>query len=77
MLSLLYIVSYLGMGLPAVAGGVLVTKVNGLLPTTREYGTAVIVLAVVVLGGLLVHRPRQEALAVASSGVECVSNRAG
>jgi MFS family permease len=58
-LSLLYIVSYLGMGLPAVIGGVLVTEVNGLLPTTREYGTAVIVLAVLALGGLLVHRPER------------------
>ncbi|MGD0063907.1 MAG: MFS transporter [Streptosporangiaceae bacterium] len=72
-LSVLYIVSYLGMGLPAVVGGVLVTKVNGLLPTTREYGTAVIVLAVVALGGLLVHRPQQAAVAVASSGADRAS----
>ena len=70
-LSLLYIVSYLGLGLPAVIGGVLVTEVNGLLPTAREYGTAVIVLAVAALGGLLAHRPQQApALALAGRGEE-------
>lgn len=56
-LSVLYIVSYLGLGLPAVIAGVLVTEVNGLLATAQEYGTAVVVLAVVALGGLLLHRP--------------------
>ena len=44
-LSLLYIVSYLGLGVPAVVGGVLVTEVNGVLQTAREYGFAVILLA--------------------------------
>jgi len=69
-LSLLYIVSYLGLGLPAVIGGVLVTEVNGLLATAQEYGTAVIVLAVLALGGLIAHRPRQvPALALAGRGV--------
>ncbi len=58
-LSVLYIVSYLGLGLPAVIAGVLVTEVNGLLATAQEYGTAVVVLAVVALGGLLLHRPQQ------------------
>ncbi|HEY2263873.1 MAG TPA: MFS transporter, partial [Streptosporangiaceae bacterium] len=55
-LSLLYVVSYLGLGVPAVIAGVLVTEVNGLLDTAREYGVAVIVLAVLALGGLLLTR---------------------
>jgi MFS family permease len=55
-LSLLYIVSYLGLGLPAVIAGVLVTEVNGLLDTAREYGVAVIALAVLALAGLLFTR---------------------
>ena len=58
MLSLLYIVSYLGLGVPAVVGGVLVTEVNGLLETAREYGSAVILLALLALAGLLL-RPRR------------------
>ena len=57
MLSLLYLVSYLGLGVPAVIGGVLVTEVNGLLATVREYGSAVVVPAALALAGLLVHRP--------------------
>jgi predicted MFS family arabinose efflux permease len=56
-LSVLYVVVYLGLGVPAVIGGVLVTEVNGLLATAREYGTAVVVLAALALAGLLVHRP--------------------
>lgn len=55
-LSLLYIVSYLGLGVPAVIAGVLVTEVNGLLATAREYGVAVIVLAAAALAGLLLTR---------------------
>jgi predicted MFS family arabinose efflux permease len=56
-LSLLYVVVYLGLGVPAVIGGVLVTEVNGLLATAREYGAAVVVLAALALAGLVVHRP--------------------
>jgi MFS family permease len=56
-LSLLYIVSYLGLGVPAVVGGVLVTEVNSLLATAQEYGIAVIVLAAIALAGLLRQRP--------------------
>jgi predicted MFS family arabinose efflux permease len=60
-LSVLYIVSYLGLGVPAVIAGVLVTEVNSLLATAQEYGTAVVVLAIVALGGLLLHRPQKAA----------------
>jgi MFS family permease len=73
-LSLLYIVSYLGLGVPAVIGGVLVTKVNGLLETAREYGSAVILLAVLALAGLLLRRPGK-ALAATPVAVGCESSR--
>jgi MFS family permease len=61
-LSLLYVVSYLGMGVPAVIGGVLVVHGGGLLDTVREYGAAVIVLAVVALAGLLFGRRTPQAV---------------
>jgi len=54
LLSTVYIVCYLGMGLPAVAGGALVVH-GGLLPAAREYGVAVIVLAATAL--IAVARP--------------------
>jgi heme A synthase len=73
-LSLLYIVSYLGLGVPAVIGGVLVTEVNGLLETAREYGSAVILLAVLALAGLLLHRPGK-APAATPAVVGCESSR--
>jgi MFS family permease len=57
LLSTLYVVSYLAMGLPAVIGGVLVVHGGGLLPTTREYGLAVMALAALALLGLV--RPRR------------------
>jgi MFS family permease len=56
-LSLLYVVSYLGMAVPAVLAGVLVVHFGGLLATAREYGIAVIVLAGAALIGLLTSRP--------------------
>lgn len=63
-LSLLYVVVYLGLGVPAVIGGVLVTKVNGLPATAREYGSAVVILAALALAGLLAHRhPKPHAAA--------------
>jgi MFS family permease len=57
-LSLLYVVSYLGMGAPAVVAGFLVVHTGGLLDTAREYGLAVIVLATLALAGLLYPRRR-------------------
>jgi MFS family permease len=55
-LALLYVVSYLGLGLPAVVAGFLVVHAGGLTPTAREYGIALIVLAALAGGGLLRHR---------------------
>jgi MFS family permease len=50
-LSLLYTVSYLAMGLPAVVAGFLVVHGGGVLRTAQEYGLAVMVLAVLALIG--------------------------
>jgi MFS family permease len=58
LLSVVYVVSYLAMGAPAVIGGLLAVH-NGDVLTTREYGTAVIVLAVLAVLGLL-RRPADE-----------------
>ncbi|MFJ5287939.1 MFS transporter [Streptomyces sp. NPDC088348] len=51
-LSLLFVVSYLGMGVPAVIAGFLVVHAGGLTATAQEYGIAVIVLAAFALLGL-------------------------
>jgi hypothetical protein len=44
-LSVLFIASYLGLGIPAVAAGVAVVQGGGLVATSYEYGAAVILLA--------------------------------
>jgi predicted MFS family arabinose efflux permease len=59
-LSLLYVVCYLGFGVPAVIAGILVVDAGGLIQTAREYGAAVIVLAAIALIGLM-SRPQQAA----------------
>ena len=51
-LSLLYVISYLGMGVPAVAAGFGATDGLGLLGAARVYGIALIVLAGLALAGL-------------------------
>jgi Major Facilitator Superfamily len=51
-LSLLFVVSYLGMGVPAVAAGFGATDGLGLLGAARVYGIALIVLAGLALAGL-------------------------
>jgi MFS family permease len=57
LVSLLYVVSYLGLGVPAVAAGFGVVHGGGLIETTRYYGIALIGLAVLALFGLLKTRP--------------------
>jgi MFS family permease len=56
-LSAIYVVCYLALGLPAVAAGFLVVHL-GVLTTAREYGVVVMVLAAVALAD--VARPRRE-----------------
>lgn len=51
-LSLLYIVCYIGLGLPTVIAGFLVVYGGGLPRTAEEYSAAVILLALVALFGL-------------------------
>jgi MFS family permease len=51
-LSLVYVVCYLSMGLPAVVAGYLVVHGGGVLTATRDYGVAVLVLASLALLGL-------------------------
>jgi len=52
-LSLLYIVSYLGLGVPAVVAGFVIVHGGGLTGTALFYGGAVILLATLALPGLL------------------------
>jgi MFS family permease len=65
--SLLYVVSYLGLGVPAVLAGFGVVHV-GLIDTARYYGAAVIALAALALFGLLKTGPRCAAAPPAAPG---------
>jgi hypothetical protein len=56
-LSLLFTVSYLGMGAPAVAAGFLAVHGAGLTGAARDYGAALLVLAALALAAL--SRTRQ------------------
>jgi MFS family permease len=60
LLSTVYVISYLAMGLPAVIAGFLVVHGGGVLATAREYAVAVMVLVVTALAGLALSRPRAE-----------------
>jgi MFS family permease len=57
LVSLLYVVSYLGLGVPAVLAGFGVVHGGGLINTARYYGAAVIALAALALFGLAKARP--------------------
>jgi hypothetical protein len=57
--SLLYVVSYLGLGVPAVLAGFGVVHGGGLIATTRYYGAAVIALSALALVSLLKNRPAE------------------
>ena len=56
-LSILYVISYLAMGVPVVIGGLRVVHTHDVFETAREYGIAVIILAMVALAGTLLRRP--------------------
>jgi len=72
LVSLLYVVSYLGLGVPAVLAGFGVVHAGGLIDTTRYYGAAVIALAALALFGLLKTRPGRAAApaAVPAPGIQ-------
>ena len=58
-LSVVYVVSYLALGLPAVIAGFLLVHEGDLVSTTVQFGVAVMVLAALALLGVL--RPAREA----------------
>jgi MFS family permease len=60
-LSILYVLAYLAMGVPAVFGGLGVVHGGGLIATANEYGIAVIALAAFALIGTAMRAPRLEA----------------
>jgi hypothetical protein len=60
LISLLYVVSYLGLGVPAVLAGFGAVH-DGLINTARYYGASVIALAALALFGLLRNRPGRTA----------------
>jgi hypothetical protein len=76
-LSLLFVVAYLGMGVPSVIAGTLVVHGGGLVPTSEEYGAVVIALALLALAALLLRGGPQTApgVLVASGGSPAVEAR--
>ncbi len=60
-LSILYSVSYVAMGTPAVLAGILVVHGGGLVPTALEYAGAVMVLALAAGAGLVLSGGRRTA----------------
>jgi hypothetical protein len=52
-LSVLFTVSYLGLGIPAVLAGLAVVRGGGLVATSYEYGLAVIVLGLIATVNLV------------------------
>ncbi|MFF1963277.1 MFS transporter [Streptomyces sp. NPDC058232] len=63
-LSLLFVVSYLGMGVPSVIAGLLVVRGGGLITTSEEYGVVVIALTILALGALLLSGRQRRSTAV-------------
>jgi MFS family permease len=56
-ISIVFVISYVALGIPAVIAGFLVVDAGGLLDTAREYGVGVIALALVALWALVRSRP--------------------
>jgi MFS family permease len=59
-LSIIYLASYIALGLPGILAGVLIADGSTILTTSREYGATIILLAALATLGLIVqrHRPR-------------------
>lgn len=60
-LSIIYLASYLALGLPAILAGVLVAHGSSILSTSREYSATIMLLAALAMLGLIVqrHSPRR------------------
>jgi MFS family permease len=56
-LSIIYLASYLALGLPAILAGALVVH-GSILSTSREYGATIMLLAALAMLGLIVQRQR-------------------
>ncbi|MGW2035311.1 MFS transporter [Streptomyces sp. NPDC001811] len=56
LLSVMYLISYLGFGLPTIVAGVIVVYGGGVARAAYEYGTAVMLSAAVAFAGTLVRR---------------------
>jgi MFS family permease len=65
-LSIIYLASYLALGLPAILAGALVAHGNGILSTSREYGATIMLLAALAMLGRIVQRcsPRRRHAAI-------------
>ncbi len=74
-LSLMYVIAYLSMGVPVVFAGLRVVHGGGLFIAAREYGLAVIVLAAAALLGTLSRRPAAAVAAAAPIRVESAAAR--
>jgi hypothetical protein len=61
-LSVVFVMSYLAMGLPAVAAGFAISEGHSILATAYDFGGMVMVLATLALGGTL-HRGTQRSIA--------------
>jgi len=55
-LSVAFVVSYLAMGLPAIAAGYLLTRQGNVIATAREFGAMVMTLAVLAMYGAVRKR---------------------
>ena len=55
-LSVMFVVSYLAMGLPAIAAGFLVSRGSALLATAQNFGAMVALLSALALAGILSNR---------------------
>jgi MFS family permease len=62
-LSVLYVVAYLAMGVPAVFAGIRLAGGAGIFATAREYGLCVMLLAALALAGTRVRRSEEVAAA--------------
>jgi len=57
-LSVIFVVSYLAMGVPAVAAGYLVARTGNIFATAYEFGSVVMLLAVLALLGVVARRAK-------------------
>jgi MFS family permease len=83
-LSIIYLASYLALGLPAILADALIVHGGSILSTSHEYGAAIMLLAALAMLGLIVqrHGPRRRHAPIshhcspaAATGVSTISHR--